>query len=343
MRRRFHEITGNPAAPGRLCHGESTAHPEPKEGSAVPETAISESRPFPPVEGVRHRFVQARGIRFHVAEAGTGEPVMLLHGFPQHWYAWRHVIPQLAGDYRLICPDLRGFGWSDTPARGYDTAGRAADVIAIMDALGLERVWLVGHGWGAWAGFFVCLQAPRRVRGYLALNMVHPWPTHRAALTGAWRQWHTALWEYPLVGRQVLRRCPGLTRYLLRHWVSDPGTLEETALDEFVESSREPARARAGQELHWQYIRHDIPALALGRNRRRRLTVPTLLLTGAADPVITPKLLPGGDRYASDLRVRTVPRAGHLLPEERPDLVASALRELTQATSAAERPAAAAP
>jgi pimeloyl-ACP methyl ester carboxylesterase len=199
-------------------------------------------------------------------------------------------------------------------------------------ALGLEHVWLVGHGWGAWAGFFLCLQAPQRIRGYLALNMVHPWPTHRAALSGAWRQWHTALWEYSLVGRQVLRRCPRLTRYLLRHWVSDPGIWDEAALDEFVQSSREPARAHAGQELHWQYVRHDIPALALGRYRKRRLTVPTLLLAGEADPIITPKLLPGGDRYASDLHTRTVQQAGHLLPEEQPDLVASAVRQLAQAT-----------
>ena len=295
-------------------------------------TAISESRSFPRVQGVQHRFVQARGIRFHIAEAGAGDPVLLLHSFPQHWYAWRHVIPRLAGDFRLICPDFRGSGWSDAPAQGYDTASRVADVLAIMDTLGVERCWLVGHGWGAWAGFFLCLQAPERIRGYLALNMTHPWPTHRAALGGAWRQWHTALWEYPLVGRQVLRRCPGLTRSLLRHWVSNPQSWERSALEEFVESSREPARAAAGQALHWQYVLHDIPALALGRNRKRRLTVPTRLLTGAVDPIVTPKLLHGGDRYASDLRVGTVQGCGHLLPEERPDLVASAARELFHAT-----------
>jgi pimeloyl-ACP methyl ester carboxylesterase len=308
---------------------------EPKEGRAVPLTTAPQSRPFPPVEGVEHRFVEARGVRFHLAEAGMGDPVMLLHSFPQHWYAWRHVIPRLAGDYRVICPDFRGFGWSDAPARGYDTASRVADLLALMDALELERVWLVGHGWGAWAGFFLCLQAPERVRGYLALNMAHPWPSHRAALSEAWRQWHTALWEYPLVGRQVLRRWPGLTRYLLRHWVRDPRIWQRYALEEFVESSRE--RAHAGQALHWQYVLHDIPALALGRNRGRRLNVPTLLLTGAADPIVTPKLLQGGDRYASDLRIRTVQGCGHLLPEERPDLVAGALLDLSEQADRSKR------
>jgi pimeloyl-ACP methyl ester carboxylesterase len=79
-------------------------------------TTCAPGPPLPPVEGVEHRFVRANGIRIHVAETGQGPPLMLLHGGPQHWYAWRHIIPELAGEFRLICPDLRGFGWSDVPA-----------------------------------------------------------------------------------------------------------------------------------------------------------------------------------------------------------------------------------
>src|SRR4051794_33022829 len=79
------------------------------------------ARPFPEVEGVEHRYVDAGGLRMHVAEAGPqGEPIMLLHGWPQHWYLWRDVIPPLAEEYRVIAPDLRGFGWSDAPPDGYD-------------------------------------------------------------------------------------------------------------------------------------------------------------------------------------------------------------------------------
>ena len=89
----------------------------------------SGARPFPHVPGVTHRFVDVRGARLHVAEAGDGDPVVLLHSFPQHWYAWRHVAPLLAGQYRLIIPDWRGFGWSEAPPRGYDTASRAADIV----------------------------------------------------------------------------------------------------------------------------------------------------------------------------------------------------------------------
>src|SRR6059058_6686702 len=99
---------------------------------------------FPAVEGVEvtHRYVDIGGLRMHVAEAGEGEPLVMLHGWPQHWYLWRHQIPELSKRYRVICPDLRGFGWSDAPAGRYEKETLAADLIALLDALGLERVRL---------------------------------------------------------------------------------------------------------------------------------------------------------------------------------------------------------
>lgn len=80
-------------------------------------------RPLPHVEGVEHRWVDANGLRMHVAEAGSGTPVLLLHGWPQHWYEWREVMPALAGEARLIAPDWRGAGWSATPAADYGASG----------------------------------------------------------------------------------------------------------------------------------------------------------------------------------------------------------------------------
>ena len=110
-----------------------------------------------------HRYVQAGGLRFHVAEAGPdGPPVLLLHGYPQHWYAWRHVMADLAGDHRVYALDLRGAGQSDVPRRGYDSDTLAADVLAVLDALDLPVVQLVGHEWGGWLGFTLALSAPHR-------------------------------------------------------------------------------------------------------------------------------------------------------------------------------------
>ncbi|GAA4606532.1 alpha/beta hydrolase [Actinoallomurus liliacearum] len=296
-------------------------------------------REMPQVEGVTHRFVEANGVRFHVAEAGPadGTPVLFLHGFPQHWYAWRHVVALLPGHHRLVMPDFRGFGWSEAPERGYDTDTRVDDVLALMTALGLDRPLLVGHEWGAWVGFMACLRAPERFDRFLALGMIHPWPEHRRLIRHAWRMWYTILWEYPMLGGAVLRHWPAFTRYILRKGVTDAGVWERAELDEFTESVRPRERAHAGHALHWQYVLRDIPRLVRGSYRTLRLTVPTTLLFGASDFAMSPDALAGGERHATDLEVRVVP-GGHYLADERPDLVAGMIGLLSTASAGVEEP-----
>lgn len=288
------------------------------------------ARPFPPVPGVTHRFVTAGGIRLHVAEAGAtgGEPVLLLHGFPEHWYAWRRVLPLLTSEFRLICPDMRGFGWSDAPARGYDTASRVEDVLALMDALGLKTVRLIGHREGGQAALRLALQAPERVSHLLTLNSAHPWMPRRRLIPQAWRYWYTALLEYPGIGRLVLRHWPGFTRFLLRHGVADRATWGRGEVEEFAAASSERGTARAGEQVHWQFVLHDIPAIILRRYRHARLEMPTVILAGADDPTLPPALFAGAQKHGADLHVRVIPGAGQFLADERPDVVAETAREL---------------
>ncbi|MFE4974522.1 alpha/beta fold hydrolase [Kitasatospora sp. NPDC056651] len=296
------------------------------------ETVDRPPRPFPDAPGVRHRYVDLPEVRLHVAEFGQGEPVLLLHGFPQHWWAWRRLAPLLADRYRLICPDLRGFGWSEAPAHGYDTATRVRDVLALLDALDLPSVKLIGHEWGAWLGFHACCLAPERFSAFLALNIVHPWPLHHRLAPQAWRFWYTTPLESPLLGRWLLRRRQGFTRYLMRRGVVDQSVWADGALEEFVAASAEPGAARAGEALHRAFALRDTAGLALGRYRRLRLTTPTRLLTGERDFVLPPGVLGGGERNATRLRVAGVPDAGHYLHEERPELVAAeALRLFAEA------------
>lgn len=274
-----------------------------------------------------HRYVQANGLRFHVTTAGAdGPPVLLLHGFPQHGYAWRHVMADLATDHRVYALDLRGAGKSDAPRRGYDTTTLATDVVAVLDALELPAVTLVGHQWGGWLGFTLALVAPERFSSFLAVNAPHPWLPHRKLLPQMWRFWYTALLEYPVLGAWVIRTRPGVLRWLLRRGRPD---LPDADVDVFVNVAREPARARAGQQLHWQIVLRDIPRRLLGRYRRRFLTVPTVLLAGAHDFALSPRSVTGAGTHAEDLRVRVVD-GGHYLPEERPDVVAAAARALAR-------------
>src|SRR4029453_12652530 len=133
---------------------------------------------LPALPGVQHHGLDVPsgggGVRLHVAEAGAGAPVLLLHGFPQHWWCWRKVIERLRGHYRLLAPDLRGFGWSEAPRSGYCAAPFAGDGVGLLDALGLTRAHVVGHDWGGFAAILLGLRHPERVDRLLLSHPPRP-------------------------------------------------------------------------------------------------------------------------------------------------------------------------
>jgi pimeloyl-ACP methyl ester carboxylesterase len=285
-------------------------------------------RPMPSIGDlprISHRMLETERLRMHVAEVGSGPPVLLLRGWPQHWYAWRHLIPLLADRYRLICPDLRGFGWTEATETGYRTSDLVDDVIGLLDALELDNVLVVGHGEGARVAFHLGLRRPDRVRRLVALNQPAPFGgSRRAFLRHAWRYLWTPLVETTLLGRWVVRHLPLLTRTILRRTAAP--TLEPSqAIEEFVAAVREPQRARASERLMHEFAYHELIPTLRGHYRDRRLTVPTLVLAGAEDPLLPPALIEEGLEYADDLRLDVVPHAGHYLHEEAPQVVADAI------------------
>jgi pimeloyl-ACP methyl ester carboxylesterase len=282
----------------------------------------------PHVAGVSHRWVRARGLEFHVAEAGSGEDVVLcLHGWPQHWYEWRHLLPALADRHRAIALDLRGFGWSDAPRAGYEKENLADDVLAVLDALGIERVKLVGHDWGGWIGFLLCLRAPQRFERYLALNILHPWLSGiRATLPYAWRFAYQLVVMAPVLGYQLHRRGRFVPR-VLRTGSTNRGAWDEATLSAFADNLAEPDRARAAIQLYRVFQLHEIRPVLRGRYAGDRLTVPTRLLFGTGDAVLRPELLAGYERHADEMTVELVEDSGHFIADEQPQLVAERARE----------------
>ena len=231
------------------------------------------SAPMPHLDGVRHRDVIVNGFRMHVAETGEGPPVLLVHGWPQHWYAWRKVIPLLSSERRVLCPDLRGFGWSEAPPGRYDKQRLADDLAALLDALELESVDLVAHDWGAWAGFLLALDHPRRIRRYLALNMyppVAPPPSPRVALALA-RLWYQAALAAPGLGRALIRRTDFVQRVLTTARVQ-PDVWRPEDVASFVEVVREPPaprpRWRCTAPSSWASARPTRPAPGVGAGSR---------------------------------------------------------------------------
>jgi pimeloyl-ACP methyl ester carboxylesterase len=274
------------------------------------------------IEGVEHKYADLPDFRVHYAEGGdaSGDPVLLLHGWPQHWAEWTEVMPALAeAGYRLIAPDLRGFGWSGTPGHGYDSETHAADQIALLDELGIERAHVLGHDWGCWTTFLIGLGHPDRVRNLIACNAPHPWVRPRPGLlVESWRIWY--VWANALLGGPaVVQRT---ARRILTHGnVRDPFTSEELA--SFTGQFRDPERARAARDLYRYYLR-SLRELSSNKYGDKRLDAPTLLLFGAADHWVTSKYLSHDEDYrehAPQMTVELVPDSGHFIVNEKPQLV----------------------
>jgi pimeloyl-ACP methyl ester carboxylesterase len=278
----------------------------------------------PQLDGVKHRYVNARGLHTHVAEAGEGPPLLLLHGWPQHWWCWRRVVPRLAERHRVIAADLRGQGWTDAPPSGYEKERLASDVLALLDALGLERVRLMGHDWGGWIGFLLCLRSPGRFERFLALNTGHPWPSADAGnLLSLWRFAYQVVIAAPAAGPWLLRtQADRLIERALRGGAARPDTFSDEDISIFADRLCDPARAQASALLYRTFVLSEQLPIARGRYRAQRLRTPTRMLFGTRDPVLTPRMLEGYQRYADDMSVELVDHAGHFIAEECPELVA---------------------
>jgi pimeloyl-ACP methyl ester carboxylesterase len=278
-------------------------------------------RELPEVEGVEHRFLEVRGLRMHVAEAGSGEPVVMLHGWPQHWYEWRHLIPSLAKRYRVICPDLRGLGWTEAPPHGYEKEELADDVLAFLDALELDRVKLVGHDWGGWVGFLICLREPQRIERHLALNILPPFvsPDPRQLLS-IWRLWYQWVIATPRLGAWAVRQV-GSGNPVLGYIGAGPDVWSAEERESFLGQLREPERARASVQYYRTFQLRELGPVIRGRYRGARLRTPTKILFGTGDRVMNVRALKRPERYADKLEVEPKGGVGHFIADERPDLV----------------------
>jgi pimeloyl-ACP methyl ester carboxylesterase len=259
-------------------------------------------RPMPDVDGVRHRMVQVGDVELHLAEAGEGPSVLLLHGYPQHWYVWRQVIPDLARDYHVIVPDLRGFGWSEAPRKGYDKETLMRDVLALLDELGIEHVPVAGHDWG----------------GFRTLAVF-------------WRVWHGMTLSAPGLGVRAATAGTRTNRRIAR-WLGGNSWSEEE-WEVFMGQFREPERAWAAHRLYYLNGTTDFPKVMRGRYRVPGLQAPGLVLLGDRDLAHLPWRAEEWQCCAPNTRLEHVSGAGHALVDDAPELVLGTIRRFLLAES----------
>ncbi len=245
----------------------------------------------------------------HVAVAGPEDapPILLVHGWPQNWWAWRRVIPGLAERFRVIAPDLRGHGWTETTAAGYEKEQLASDLLAALDELGIERVTWVGHDWGGWAGVLAALRAPERFDRMLMVCIPHLWvkPTLGRLVVGLSYQGPISL---PFVGPRISN--PMVRRILQVGRGGDP--LEEADVDVFADHI--PASVTVA--MYRTFLTRELGPIVRGRYADAVLHVRTTMLLGRRDQV-TGGIPAGPVDGQPQLHVKTLDGVAHWVPEQR--------------------------
>jgi pimeloyl-ACP methyl ester carboxylesterase len=305
--------------------------------------------PSPHLDGARHLRVPVGDVTLHAVEMGEGPLVLLLHGFPEFWWSWRHQLPALAAaGFRALALDLRGAGGSDRPrgVAAYKVSRLAGDVVGLLDALGIERARaIVGHDWGGVVAYRVGRRFPGRVEKLAILNAPHPATFARGLL----RDWQALRSSYMvpllvpgLAERAIAARDGALLRRALRLMRAAPVPDEE--LEPYVQAAREAEWLRGGIAVYRAMARAIaaralVPRLRARRGSRHdrdgsgasRIACPVLVIWGEADPLLAPHLAdppPGAVPHARVVRVQLASHDVMLdAPEEVNALLGTFLRE----------------
>jgi pimeloyl-ACP methyl ester carboxylesterase len=292
---------------------------------------VTDSRLAPPIAGIAHHITDVGGVELHYAESGAshgGAPIVLLHGFPELWYAWRRQLVALATTHRVLAPDLLGYGLSSRPREvaAYAMPHVVELLAALCDRLGAARIHLVGHDWGGAIAWAFAARYPDRVTRLVIINAPHP-ATFARELRRSPRQMLAS--SYVLLFRTRLaepvlraRDYALLDRLVQRGLRKGYFTGEDAAV--YRAAWREPGALTGGLN-YYRALRPNT-----GKHRRP-LTVPTLVLWGERDRYLRPGMLQGLEHYVPQLRVERVPDASHWIVHEQPALVTERIREFVTA------------
>jgi pimeloyl-ACP methyl ester carboxylesterase len=257
--------------------------------------------------------------------------VLLLHGFPQFWWAWRHQLHALAeAGYRAAAMDLRGFGATDKPPRGYDTITSAADVSGVIRSLGAVDAVVVGHDLGGWVAWSLPSLAPRTTRAVAAFSAAHPLQAYRSFLHPAdvRRLRHLAAYQVPVLPERRLRE-NGQVAALLQSW-GGPGWPSPDEARRYTAAMRIPFVAHSAMEYFRWGVR-SIPRQDGRRFRariRRPVQVPVLQVHGALDPCSSPDQARTSSRWVSGpYRWELLDGVGHYPAEEAPERTSAIVLE----------------
>lgn len=279
---------------------------------------------------MEHLTVRANGAAFHVARTGRGRPLLLLHGWPEFWLTWEPVITRLADRFSLIAPDLRGFGDSDKPDGPYGPDQHTDDMLALLDALGIEQAGVVGHDVGGAVMQPLARKAPQRIAGLFFFDFVYPGIGPRMAapdrLNHIWYQSFQQMEMAPALVGATRETCKTYIGHFLRNWAHRKTAFDDV-LEDFTDNFFKPgnlaggfAHYRASHAGRIKMMQGEAPRLA-------PITVPTCIRWAEHDPLFpfawTDRL---GETFGN-LDLAMLPDVGHFPHREDPDRAAAEIAE----------------
>lgn len=285
------------------------------------------------MSAIRHGYATVNGVRLHYAETGSGdELVLLLHGFPEFWYSWRHQLEPLGKHFHVVAPDMRGYNLSDKPSRvdDYRVDEIAADVVGLIDHFGAARAAVVGHDWGATVAWVVAQRFPDRV-SKLAVMQVPPAAVWRAnmSLRQVLRSWYMFLFQLPRLPEWMInRKNMAAIDKTFTDSVFRKGSFSEAEIENYKEALRQPGALTSAVNYYRANINRLASRGSSSEPSNERTRVPTLFIFAEQDFAILPRTVRGVPDYVDapyrELRIKD---SGHWVQNEAADEVNAALIE----------------
>lgn len=279
---------------------------------------------------LEHHMIETNGVHLHVVQAGPpeGDVIIFLHGFPEFWYGWHKQIAYFAErGYRVWCPDQRGYNLSEKPSArdAYSLPMLVADVVGLINASGRERVYLVGHDWGAAVAWWVAALHPHLLHRLGILNVPHPSvmaETVRGDIRQLFKSWYIGFFQLPFLPEALLSlgEAQGAAMALLR--TSNPGSFTDAELAEYVRAWKQPGALTAMLNWYRSLVQNPPPAPA-----DDRVHVKTIILWGVNDVALTVEMAEKSAAKCDDARLVRFENATHWVQHDEPARVNALLYE----------------
>lgn len=274
--------------------------------------------------GWQHLFVETNRIRLHCVTQGEGELVILLHGFPEFWYSWRHQIPALAKHFKVVVPDLRGYNDSDKPLSGYDLDTLSHDIKGLMKSLGYAKAHVVGHDWGGAIAWNLAQKFPQSIQRLAILNAPHPQQFMQEMVSNIdqfRKSWYVLAFQVPTLPEWLIRsNLKNFLKNMLQDQAIRKGAFTRNDT-EIYQAALEKPGALSAAIAHY---RHLLAPQNLGRYFGKTLpvTAPTLVLWGADDGLLSHRFTEGLEKViAAPFHLKRIPQCGHWIQQEVPQTV----------------------